>query len=264
MPLAPNVSLKSSLPPITLGASTKVLVVGWGRFGKHVRMLLKDRAEWLTVDSYEPGPTRIEDGSFDIRPYDIIILAVPIRAYENVIQTIVPRMKKNAIIVDVASVKEHTTKLLEMHAKGRYWIATHPMWGPESYRKTNEHVRGYRLIVSAHTLPRNVHDKLRDIVAAAGIKIVKMTPNHHDGHLAQTLFVAHFFGQVVSFAGLNRTEIDTVSYGYLMSMVESVKDDAELFLDVFRYNRRACSAVLARIEDATHKVRLMIEGVNGT
>ncbi len=254
-------NVRASLPPPRLDASTKVLVVGRGRFGRHVQELLHDKSPWLNVDVYEPGPTHIGDGSFGIGDYDIIILAVPIREYENVVRDVVPRSKESGIIIDVASVKMHTMKLLHAYAGKRYWIATHPMWGPQSYLKTNKDISGYRLVVTGHTLPKDVYNLLHTWIAGAGITIIKKEARHHDGDLAQTLFVAHFFGRVVARAGLRRTDIDTVSFGYLMNMVESVIDDEELFLDVVRYNRKLCSAVLRRIEKSTHEVRLLIEGV---
>ena len=78
-----------------------------------------------------------------------------------------------------------------------------------------------------------------------GFDIVEMTGLEHDTHLAETLFLTHFIGQVISDAKFDRTKIDTVSFGYLMDAVESVRHDRALFQDVFRYVPH-CKAVLKR------------------
>lgn len=169
-------------------------------------------------------------------------------------------MKENAVLVDVATVKVHTTELLERYAKGRYWVAMHPMWGPQSYKKTSGDIRGYRLVVTGHALPRRVYKQLRTAIRATGIRVVEMTPVQHDSLLAHTLFVTHYIGQIISFAGLRRTEIDSVSFGYLMDAVDSVENDMPLFLDVLRFNRAQCISVMERIGDAEHRLRMVMDG----
>lgn len=246
-------------PHLIVNARSKVLIVGGGRFGRHLEQLFRDKAPQIDVTVYEPCPRYISDGSFEIRDYDIIILAVPIREYENVIKEVVPRMRDDALLVDVATVKMHTVALLEKYAAERFWVATHPMWGPESYEKTGRDVHGLRLVVTKHSMPKPVFERVYKLIAGTGVEVVKMTPAQHDGHLAQTLFLTHFIGQTIAAAGFNRTEIDTVSFGFLMQAVESVEGDAELFLDVFRHNKPRCSEVLRRMEDAMHQVRLLLE-----
>ena len=252
--------MQKNLPFPVITSSSKVVIVGYGNFGRHLEQLLCSRAPQLRVDIHQPGPKHIGDGSFDISEYDIIVLAIPLRVYERAIKDIVPRMKEDAILVDVGTVKVHTMALLEKYANRRFWIATHPMWGPETYRKTGEDVRGYKLVVTGYSIPRRLFRQLRATVKSVGINVVEMAPDQHDSLLAYSLFVTHYFGQVISFAGLRRTAIDTISFGYLMDAAESVEKDTSLFLDVLRFNQALCSAVLARIEDAEHRVRLMMEG----
>jgi len=252
--------MRAVLPLPNLSSTTKVLIVGYGHFGQHARQLLEATAPLLSVTIHQPPPRQIRDGSFDISEYDFIILAVPIREYEQVIKDVVPRMKENAIIVDVATVKCHTTALLEKYAKGRYWIAMHPLWGPASFRMTKGNIQGYRLVVTGHTLPNRVYRQLRAMVKHLGIIVVEMTASEHDGLIAQTLFIRHLIGQVLYFAGIQRTKIDTVSFNALMDSVAGVEEDIGLFLDVVEFNPAPCLSALGRIEDAMHQVRLMLVG----
>ena len=90
-----------------------------------------------------------------------------------------------------------------------------------------------------------------------GFDVVEMDAEAHDRHLAETLFLTHFVGQTISRAGFNRTEIDTVSFDYLMDAMESVRHDTELFKDVFRYNP-FCEEVLKRFEKAEGEVHSLL------
>lgn len=85
-----------------------------------------------------------------------------------------------------------------------------------------------------------------------------MTSDAHDQHLADTLFLTHFIGQTIARAGFTRTEIDTVSFGFLMDAVESVKNDTRLFADVFRYNPY-CKETITRLEQAEEETRSILE-----
>ena len=70
--------------------------------------------------------------------------------------------------------------------------------------------------------------------------------------------MTHFVGQVVSRADFARTGIDTVSFGYLMDAVESVKQDTALFQDVYRFNPY-CEEVLKRFEAAEADVHTLLK-----
>ena len=89
-----------------------------------------------------------------------------------------------------------------------------------------------------------------------------MSAEQHDRHLAETLFLTHFLGQTVARGGFDRTEIDSISFGFLMDAVESVKRDTELFRDVYRYNP-FCEEVLRRFEKAEGEVHALLRRPNG-
>ena len=62
---------------------------------------------------------------------------------------------------------------------------------------------------------------------------------------------------MISKAGYKRTEIDTVSFGYLMDAIESVQNDTALFQDVYKYNPY-CKRVIDTLEKAEHEVSLLL------
>src|SRR3989344_6501006 len=191
-------------------------IVGYGSFGALLETLAKRFVPTLMVKVYssrfEPDGTKFFTLA-DVAQCDVVVLSVPIHAFEHTLQKVLPLMRDDTVIVDVATVKMHTTEVLKRLALGRQYVATHPMWGPESYEKTKGDVAGYRIVVAESTLVESQLSALKTFVEHCGFTVVTMTAEQHDKHLAETLFLTHFVGQVIERGNFNRTDIDTVSFG---------------------------------------------------
>ncbi len=232
-------------------------IIGYGNFGSFVHELLKRFAPDISVKVFTPE--KQTDGQVffsreEVALCDAVVFAVPIREYENALKETVPLMKREGIIVDVATVKMHTAELVKKYAAGRPYVATHPMFGPESYAKRSKDVIGFRVVIAEHSLTQDVYSQLVGFLKNLKFNVIEMSADQHDRNLAETLFLTHFIGQVVTQAGFVRTDIDTVSFGFLMDAVESVRADKQLFEDVFRYNPH-CKKVMERFEVAGQEVR---------
>lgn len=231
-------------------------IIGYGNFGAFVHVLLQRFAPKVRVRIH--APEKKPDGKTfssleEVAASDAVILAVPIHAFEEVVKKIVPHLSEDVVIVDVCTVKMHPIKVLKRLAKGRKYIATHPMFGPESYEKKGKDITGLRIVIAEHTLTPAMHKALVGFLRTIGFSVVEMNASTHDKHLAKTLFLTHFIGQTIAEAGFDRTEIDTVSFGFLMSAVESVRGDKKLFADVFRYNVY-CTKTLERFKKAESRI----------
>jgi prephenate dehydrogenase len=235
-------------------------IIGYGNFGAFLYLLLGKFVSGIAVRIFSPD--KQPDGKLffsfeEVARCDVVVLAVPIRAYEEVIKSVVPLMRHDGILVDIATVKMHTVHLLQKYAAHLRWVAIHPMFGPESVAERGGDVDGLRIAVTKHTISKSEFNALRKLFEGLGFQVVSTTPKIHDGHLAQTLFVTHVWGDVFDRAGFGPTEIDTVSFGYLMKAMNSVKHDKQLFIDVYKYNP-FCKAVLERLDTAMHETRMML------
>lgn len=235
-------------------------IVGNGAFGALLRELAARFLLHGTVRVYSSRATPDGKTFFtleEVAKCDVVVLAVPIHAFESTLSTVLPMLGVESVIVDVSTVKLYTVGILKRLAPNRRWIATHPMWGPESYRKRNNSMLGFRIVITEHTLTEKESTDILLFLSKCGFVVVRMSAENHDKHLAETLFLTHFIGQVVSRGGFDRTPIDTVSFGFLMDAVESVKNDTALFRDVFRYNPH-CAEVLERFEIAEQEVHKLL------
>lgn len=229
-------------------------IIGYGSFGKLIHTLLKRFAPRIHVrihSLHQRTDKRIFFSLQDACDVDVVALAVPIHAFKDVLTSVLPYIREHTVIVDIATVKVHTTQVLKRLAHGHRYIAMHPMWGPESYKKRGGDVSGFRIVVCAHTL-KTEYAQIKKVLKRLGFDVVEMSAAKHDKHLAETLFLTHLVGQVISRGKFNRTEIDTVSFGSLMDAVESVRHDVKLFKDVYHFNPY-CKEVMARFAVAEAK-----------
>jgi len=233
-------------------------IIGLGAFGAFMREQAEEHMGFTRILAWDSDETRGSNCDLEeAAACDIVILAVPISQFEKAVHRVIPLMKRGGILVDVCTVKVHTVEILKCLGSGIQWIATHPMFGPESYRKRNGDISGFRILLAEHTLEYGVYKLVKDWLRDFGLRIVEMTAEEHDQHTARTLFLTHYIGQIVATAGFDRTEIDTVSFGFLMDAVDSVRHDKELFTQVYRLNAY-CQQVLDMFARAKGEVDTLL------
>jgi len=235
---------------------TSIGIVGYGHFGQFLAALAERFFPEVTVKIYSRR-AEVDTQTFfsleEVAVCDVVILCGAIKEYEEQIKTAVKLSLPETIIVDVATVKKHTSELLRTHCEGRRFLSTHPMFGPESYKKHGGAVTGFRIVVTDYVLANDQYQILKNTFASLGFVIIDMAADEHDKHLAETLFLTHYVGQSIIKAGFGRTAIDTLSFQFLMDAVESVKDDIELFRDVYQFNPY-CKEVAERLHRAQESV----------
>ncbi len=236
-------------------------IVGYGDFGQFLEVLARKFAPLLEIRissrRHEPDGTRFF--SFEeVCASDIVIIAVSIRAFEETLLKVLPLLAPESILVEVNTVKRHPVELLRVHAAGKHYIATHPMFGPYSFEKQGGILDGMRVVVAEHTLAPFDYAQALEWLRTLKLEVEEMDADAHDRLLAETLFLTHYLAQTVVAGSFVRTDIDTKSFGYLMDAVESVQHDTELFRDVYRFNP-CCKEIIERLERAKGEVDTLLE-----
>lgn len=231
-------------------------IIGYGAFGKFIHELAKKHLPHVPVRIHSRNNPVDSETFFTLEETcatDIIIPAVPIATLKKTFAAIAIHARPETIVVDIATVKSYTVGLLEKYRGEFQYIATHPMFGPYSYEKKGNSLKGLRLVVCERTISDAMYQHAKEFLTKLGIEVVEMTAEEHDKEIAGTLFLTHLIGQTVTKGGFRRTDIDTLSFGYLMDAVESVQNDTKLFEDVYRFNPY-CKEALARFTNAEHEV----------
>ncbi|MFW6209971.1 MAG: prephenate dehydrogenase/arogenate dehydrogenase family protein [Patescibacteria group bacterium] len=238
-------------------------IIGYGAFGRFLHSLGQRLYPAATYRVYSRRAT-LGEGVFcsfaEAAQADVVILCGAISEYEEQLLAVLAHARPETIIVDVATVKEYTSALLATHASDRPYLCLHPMFGPESYEKQGESVAGLRIVVTDSTLLVGTYTRFLVQLRALGFVVVELSATEHDRILAETLFLTHLIGQTVRAAGIGRTVLDTVSFGFLLDAVESVAHDTRLFQDVYRFNPH-CHAMLERYDAAESAVVRDILGI---
>ena len=211
-------------------------IIGFGRFGKVLANILQ---KGFGIKAYDPKPI----GEFpgveftdleSILREKVIFVAVPIRHFESLVKEISPHLSEGTTIIDVCSVKTHPAKIMENNLSENIGIiATHPMFGPDSFISNN------RLKMMMNNT-RDTHDQFnfwRQYFKDQGIDVMEMSPDQHDRMAAQTQGVTHFLGRMLKEYGIRKTTIDTQGFRDLLDLVDQTCNDTwELYTDLQLYN----------------------------
>lgn len=236
-----------------LNKKTTIAIIGFGRFGKLlVKILLKySPAKIILIDTKKINISRknLTVESIDgVKKADLIIPCVPISNFEEVIKQISPLIKKGVIVMDVCSVKMYPAGIMKTYlSDSTQIIASHPMFGPDSYR-IKKSLHDLKLVIWNVSAKKSNYNQVKKFFSGLGLKIIELSPKDHDKLLASTLSYSYFIGKIGQKMNIKKTPIDTYDFQLLLDHLSIVKKDSEqLFFDIQTKNPFSKN-VLTRLE----------------
>ncbi|MCX5853175.1 MAG: prephenate dehydrogenase/arogenate dehydrogenase family protein [Deltaproteobacteria bacterium] len=139
---------------------------------------------------------------------DVVVVSVPMGATTAVIEEIGPHMRKDALLMDLTSLKRDPVSAMLTSSVSDV-IGCHPLFGPQTGSMEGQHVvlcpaRGDRWI-----------SWLRTILSKHGAHVVETTPDHHDRMMAIVQGLNHFntvaMGIALSQSGATLSELSLFS-----------------------------------------------------
>jgi chorismate mutase/prephenate dehydrogenase len=127
---------------------------------------------------------------------DVVVISVPILATERVIRELGPRVRKDALLMDVTSVKSAPlAAMLEVtQGSGASVVGTHPMFGPGVHS-----LQGQRVVV-CQGRGEAWRKWLVDNLQARGLVVTEAAADEHDRAMALVQVLTHFQTQVLGLA----------------------------------------------------------------
>ena len=234
---------------------SKIGIIGFGRFGKILAEILSTDNEIFIHDLKGINGKYNKLSLSGIAKCEILFIAVPIREFENIIKSLQKLNLQNTTIIDVCSVKIHPVQVMEKYLPENVGIiATHPMFGPDSYSPFRE----LRMVMSPVRDIYNQFDKLKHIFEEQSITIVEMSPDAHDRDAAMSQGITHFMGRVLKESGVSSTKINTLGFNELLGVIQQTCNDSwDLFLDLQNYNPFT-NEMVKKIEHGIEVVRKQI------
>ena len=181
-------ALRAEVPP-DVEPKTIAIIGGEGGMGRSLNTLFSDLGhEVLSADL--DTELRPEDA---VATADVVIISVPIRETRDVIEQLGPRVRKDALLMDVTSIKTDPMEAMLASTEASV-LGTHPMFGPgvNTYQ-------GQRVVLCPGRGDEWL-DWARQMFTARGLVITETTPAEHDSMMAIVQVLHHFKTQALGLA----------------------------------------------------------------
>lgn len=179
------------------------IIGGSGGMGKVFGEFFKKCGFKITIHARNLEKLKIVAHEFDInyessleesvKDADIILVSIPITSTASMIQKISPLLKKNALLIDITSLKNTVVNTMKKIIKVYpiNCLSLHPMFGPGI-----KDMKNYVIIVLKVGGTENYDDLVNELITLFelnGLLITETTPEIHDRRIALTLGVPHMF-----------------------------------------------------------------------
>ena len=179
--------------PLDVEPKTIAIVGGEGGMGRSIQTLFSDLGHEVLSADLETELRPAEAAA----TADVVLISVPIRETRAVIEQIGPLVRKDALLMDVTSIKTDPMAAMLASTEASV-VGTHPMFGPgvNTYQ-------GQRVVLCPGRGEAWL-DWARQMFTARGLVISEATAAEHDSMMAIVQVLHHFKTQVLGMA-LSRT-----------------------------------------------------------
>ncbi len=255
-----------------------VTIIGTGLIGGSMALTLKEKGfatKVIGVDASEQHLTQalalgIIDEAHNLQDAvalsDLIIIATPINAAENLLPQILDITNKQ-VVMDVGSTKDNICKIVGAHPKRGRFVATHPMWGteysgPEAAVK-NAFTDKATVICSKEASDPDAAALVEQVYQTLGMHLLYMDAAAHDVHVAYISHISH----ITSFALANTVlekerEEDAIfelASGGFESTVRLAKSNPSMWVPILMQNKENVLDVLNEHISQLRKFKASLE-----
>lgn len=171
-------------------------VIGLGGFGRLVVSLVPKGTTLLGFSRSQSKAPGISTASFEqVAQASIVVLAIPLQAYPEILKKLAPLLKPKTLVIDVCSVKEKPHELFRQYLpKHPSVLMTHPLFGPNSVAKG---LKRHTLVVteSKGSLAGRVLDYCEHEL---GLQVKQVSPKEHDQIMARVHALTFYVARALS------------------------------------------------------------------
>ncbi|MFQ5491985.1 MAG: prephenate dehydrogenase/arogenate dehydrogenase family protein, partial [Phycisphaerae bacterium] len=165
-------ALRVEIPP-DLKPRTVAVIGASGGIGSFMVRLFADLGNSVLAADLDTELTPIQAA----QRAEVILISVPIPVTEQVIRQVGPHVSKDALLMDVTSVKQGPVQAM-LEATPASVLGTHPMFGPNVHS-----LQGQRVVLCPGR-GDDWADWVRKMFHARGLVITETTPQAHDRAMA--------------------------------------------------------------------------------
>jgi prephenate dehydrogenase len=244
------------------GAS--VHIVGAGLIGASIGVGLTAEGWPVTIDDRDAKAAKLarDIGAGGVRASDdapdLVVVAVPPAAAADAVVSAL-RAWPEAVVTDVASVKEPIARAVEATSQGRRYVGSHPMAGREvsgGLAAQGDLFRARPWVLCPNGASASAQALVRAAAEALGGDVVVMDAARHDAAVARTSHAPQVAASAVAaaLAGLDPEDVALSGQG-LRDVTRIAASEPEMWADIARLNEGHLRETLRHIIGDLEKVR---------
>ena len=259
----------------------KIAVIGVGLIGGSMALALKEKGIAQKIIGVDADPLHqkkalelvlvdeINELDEAVAKAELIILAIPVIAAENLLEKILDKIDRQ-VVIDVGSTKRSICAVAAKHKNGNRFVATHPMWGteytgPEAAVK-NAFKNKAVVICNKEASDAAAVEVVEKIYRAFAMHILYMSAEAHDLHAAYISHISHITSFALANTVLEKEKEDDaifeMSSGGFESTVRLAKSSAAMWAPIFMQNKENVLDVLNEHITQLRKFKSCLEKEN--
>jgi len=235
----------------------KITIIGCGLIGSSILRNINNNKISKSVTVFDKSKDVIEiikkenlcsniakDVQSAVKDSDLVIFAIPLSSYKEVLLSAKDTFKNDALITDTGSVKKEVNKIFEnFNLTNISWVASHPIAGteesgPSAGFKDLFKNRWTIICDSKNSNKKDKVEKLKKFWEFLGSKVKLMSIDDHDYILALTSHLPHAVAYNIVKTAINtdekfKNEIIKYSAGGLRDFTRIASSDPLMWRDIF-------------------------------
>ena len=234
----------------------KITIIGCGLIGSSILRNINNNEISKSIAVFDKSKNVVEtikkenlcsniakDIQSAVKDSDLIILAIPLSSYKEVLLSSKDAFKKDVLITDTGSVKKEVNKVFEnLNLTNISWIASHPIAGTEESGPSAGFKDLFKdrwtIICDTKNSNKSKVEKLKKFWEFLGSKVKLMSIEEHDHILALTSHLPHAVAYNIVKTAINndekfRDEIIKYSAGGLRDFTRIASSDPLMWRDIF-------------------------------
>ena len=264
----------------------KITIIGCGLIGSSILRNINNNEISKTITVFDKSKDVVEtikkenlcrnvskDIQSAVKDSDLIILAIPLSSYKEVLLSAKDMFKKGAIITDTGSVKKEVNKIFEnFNLENISWIASHPIAGTEESGPSagfkDLFKNRWTIICDTKNSNKDKVEKLKKFWEFLGSKVKLMSIDEHDHILALTSHLPHAVAYNIVITAINtdekfKNEIIKYSAGGLRDFTRIASSDPLMWKDIFIDNSENIIKILDEFSKNIDDFKKAITEKNG-
>lgn len=244
---------------------TTIAIFGLGLIGGSIGLDLKSQlnVHVLGVDNNAENSRlakalnlvhEIVDEQTAFEKAEVIILAFPVDAIEQNLDSILDRISNQTTVIDVGSTKASICKVANTHKNRAQFVAAHPLAGTE-FSGPNAALKGLfvnkkNIICEKDKSSKNALEIALKIFTSLGMETYFLGAQEHDKHLAYVSHLSHLSSFTLSLTVLDiekdESQIFNLASTGFESTVRLAKSNPETWIPIFTKNKTHLLDALTR------------------